>query len=453
MKEVLEHVEKGRQKALEELKEFLRFPSVSADPAYRQKTLACAEFVKDRLQSIGFKTNLLPTPGLPVVYGEWMEAKGAKTLLIYGHYDVQPPDPLDLWQSPPFKPEIRDGYLFARGVHDNKGQHFAHLKASEAFLKTKGRLPLNVKFFIEGEEEVGSPHMEEFLRAKKDLLRADYAAVSDSSLFDDGVPAILYGLRGIAFLEVVLTGPSHDLHSGGYGGTIANPAQVLTKLLDGLKNPSGRVTLPGFYDDVIPPSDWEREIFAKLPFDEEAYLQTTGSPKLSGEEGFTTLERRWARPTLEVNGLYGGYAGSGVKTIIPSQAGAKVSMRLVPNQDPEKVSQLFEDYVRQNCPETVQVEVRRHGGGKPVLLDPKSPAMAAAGRAVEKGFGKVPVLIREGGSIPVVATIKEILGLESLLIGFGGPDDRIHSPNERLAIENFYRGTLTAAHLLNELAS
>ncbi|MFQ5691558.1 MAG: dipeptidase [Nitrospinota bacterium] len=452
MQDILDEIESQRDAVLEDLKALLRIPSVSTDPERAGEVRRCADHVAEGLRNAGFAAEVHPTGRHPIVLAERVEDPALPTVLIYGHCDVQPPDPLDLWESDPFDPTVRDGHLFARGAHDNKGQIFCHLKAVEIYHRVRGRLPLNVKFIIEGEEEIGSPSLDGFLRAQADRLRADYAVVSDTSQFAEGIPAIMYGLRGLSYLEVVLQGPDHDLHSGGYGGSVDNPANVLARLLASLQDEDGRVAIPGFYDDVLSLEDWEREAFAALPFDEAAYRESTGAPALFGEKGFSTLERRWARPTLDVNGIYGGYQGAGSKTIIPSRAGAKVSMRLVPNQDPERINDLFESTVRQRLPGTVRVEISRYWGSRPVLVDAHSRGMEAAKKSLELAFGRPPVLIREGGTIPVVASFQDILGLDSLLVPFGGHDDRTHSPNERMPLACIHRGVAAAAHLLNELS-
>ncbi|MFQ5915239.1 MAG: dipeptidase [Nitrospinota bacterium] len=452
MKDILEAVDSQRNDALEDLKTFLRIPSVSTDPQYEEDIRRCAEQVAEGLRDSGFAAEIHPTQRHPVVVAERVEDPALHTVLIYGHYDVQPPDPLDRWETDPFDPAVRDGYIFARGAHDNKGQIFCHLKAVEAFHRVRGRLPVNVKFLIEGEEEIGSPNLDGFMRENADRLKADYAVVSDTAHFAEGVPAIMYGLRGLSYLEVILTGPDRDLHSGGYGGTVDNPVNVLVRLLASLMDEDGGVAIPGFYDDVLPLEDWEREAFAALPLDEADYRGSLGVPALFGEKGYSTLERKWARPTLDVNGIYGGYQGPGSKTVIPCRAGAKVSMRLVPNQDPEKINDLFESTVRERLPKTVRLEVSRYWGSRPVLVDAASPAVEAGRKALQKGFGRPPVLVREGGTIPVVASLQDVLGLDSLLVPFGGPDDRTHSPNERMPLENVHRGILTACHLLDELS-
>lgn len=451
MEDILSYLDASRERFLAELQEFLRIPSVSADPAYGQDVVRCSRYLAAHLRKIGLEVEVFETPGNPILFAATPPVPRAPTVLYYGHYDVQPVDPLELWDSPPFAAEERHGNLYARGASDDKGPVFAHVKGVEAFLRTRGTLPVNFHFFLEGEEEVGSAHLDSFVAAHRDLLQADVALISDTAQFAAGVPAITYGLRGLAYLEVIVQGPGQDLHSGSFGGTVANPAGILVEALSRLKDRNGTVRIPGFYDKVRPLSSWEKEMYASLPFDPEEYRRLTGARRLRMEEGFTPLECRWARPTLDINGLFGGYAGPGAKTIIPSRAGAKVSMRLVPDQDPQEIAALFTRHLLSLFPDDVGAEVKNLHGGKPVLVDVNSPWMRAAKAAVDKGFGKPPVLIREGGSIPVVATFQEILGVESLLVGFGRPDDGAHSPNEKFCLEDFYRGIRTSVHLIDEL--
>jgi acetylornithine deacetylase/succinyl-diaminopimelate desuccinylase-like protein len=381
------------------------------------------------------------------------DVPGAPVLLVYGHYDVQPPDPLDEWRTPPFSPDVRDGYIYARGATDDKGQFFTYIKAIEAVLGAGQKLPLNLIILAEGEEEIGSPSLEKFLMHHRDELRANAVAISDGSQFAHGIPAITYGLRGLSYLQVDIRGPSFDLHSGSFGGIIYNPAQVLVDILQKLKNPDGTVALPGFYDDALAPENWEREEMASLSVDIESLKDYLGVSELTGEPGYSFTERRTARPTLDINGLWGGFAGEGAKTIIPAKAGAKVSMRLVPNQVPEKIDRLFQQFVTSNCPHGVSAKITNLHGADPVLVPRNTPAMLAAEKAIETGFGKKPVFIREGGSIPVVNLIKKHLGQENiLLLGWGSPDDGAHSPNERFHIKDFYRGIRSAAALFHEMA-
>jgi acetylornithine deacetylase/succinyl-diaminopimelate desuccinylase-like protein len=386
------------------------------------------------------------------VYGDWLGAPGAPTILFYGHYDVQPVDPLDLWESPPFEATIRDGEIYARGSADDKGQVFMHFKAVEAHLKQAGKLPVNMKIILEGEEEVGSVNLDEFVRAHKSELGADVVVISDSTMFARGVPSICYGLRGLVYFQIDLRGSSTDLHSGSFGGAVANPAIVLAQMLTQMKDRGGRIKIPGFYDDVVPLQDEEREAWASLPFNEKKYKKDFGIPKVYGETDYTTLERTWARPTFEVNGLLSGFTGEGAKTVLPAVSMAKVSMRLVPNQDPDKIAKLFEAYVHDIAPKTVEVKVTRMHGGKPWMTSYDNPYVQAAGRAIEKGFGQKPVFTREGGSIPVVSTFQEELGLPSVLFGVGLPDENAHAPNEKLDVGNFHNGIIASAILYDEIA-
>jgi acetylornithine deacetylase/succinyl-diaminopimelate desuccinylase-like protein len=411
-----------------------------------------AEWTGDALRSVGMENvRLMDTPGNPVVYGDWMHATGKPTILFYGHYDVQPVDPVELWTSPPFEATVRDGEIYARGAADDKGQVFMHIKAVEAHLKQAGSLPINLKFLIEGEEEVGSAHLDDVVRAHKQELGADVVVISDSPMFDRGIPSICYGLRGLNYFQIDLRGTKSDLHSGSFGGAVANPAFVLAQLLAQMKDRSGRIKIPGFYDDVRPLSDDERAEWKKLPFNETKYRKELGAPKLFGETGYSTLERVWARPTFEVNGLLSGFTGDGAKTVLPAIAMAKVSMRLVPDQNPQKVADQFEDYVRKICPKTVDLKITRMNTGKPWMTEFDNKYVRAAGRAIERGFGQAPVFNREGGSIPVVSTFQEELGLPSVLFGVGLPDENAHAPDERLDLGNFHNGIIASAYLYEEI--
>jgi len=396
---------------------------------------------------------LVETPGNPIVYGEWLQAPGAPTILFYGHYDVQPVDPLELWESPPFEATIRDGEIYARGAADDKGQVFMHLKAIEAHLKKAGKLPINIKVIVEGEEEVGSNNLDEFVRKNKALLAADVVVISDSAMFDRGVPSICYSLRGLAYFQIDLRGTKSDLHSGVFGGAVANPAMVLAQILAQMKERGGRIKIPGFYEDVRELSAEERAEWKKLPFNEKKYKKDLGAPKLAGEKEFTVLERVWARPTFEVNGLLSGFTGDGAKTVIPAVAMAKISMRLVPDQHPDKIAQLFEAYIKKVAPPTVELKVTRMHGGKPWITEYSNPYVQAAGRAIEQGFGRTPVFCREGGSIPVVSTFQEELGIPAVLFGVGLPDENAHAPNERLDLTNFHNGIVASAVLYQEIAA
>ena len=453
MDKVIDFINVNRERYVDELKALLAIPSISALPQHAADVRRCAEWCADEMRRIGLQNvKLIDTPGNPVVYGDWMHAAGAPTILFYGHYDVQPVDPLNLWESPPFEATIRDGEIYARGSADDKGQVFMHFKAVEAHLTQNGKLPVNMKFILEGEEEVGSVNLDEFIRGHKSELAADVVVISDSPMFARGIPSICYGLRGLVYFQIDLRGSSTDLHSGSFGGAVANPAIVLSQMLSQMKDRGGRIKIPGFYDDVVALQDEERKAWASLPFNEKQYKKDFGIPKVYGETDYTTLERTWARPTFEVNGLLSGFTGEGAKTVLPAVAMAKVSMRLVPNQDPDKIAKLFEAYVQDIAPKTVEVKVTRMHGGKPWMTSYDNPFVQAAGRAIEKGFGQKPVFTREGGSIPVVSTFQEELGLPSVLFGVGLPDENAHAPNEKLDVGNFHGGIIASAILYDEIA-
>jgi len=454
MDTVIDYINLNRDRYLDELKTFLAIPSISAIGEHAGDVRRCAEWCAAEMRRIGMEhVTLHETPGHPIVYGDWLGAPGAPTILFYGHYDVQPVDPLHLWDSPPFDATIRDGEIYARGSADDKGQVFMHFKAIEAHMQQNGKLPVNMKIIVEGEEEVGSKNLDDFIESHKDALGADVVVISDSPMFDRGIPSICYGLRGLIYFQIDLRGTKSDLHSGSFGGAVANPNMVLAQILSQLKDKSGRIKIPGFYDDVKALREEERAAWKKLPFNETRYRKDLGAPKLFGETGYSTLERVWARPTVEVNGILGGFTGDGAKTVIPAVSMAKVSMRLVPNQDPDRIAELFETYVKKIAPKTVEVKVTRMHGGKPWMTDFDNPFVQAAGRAIEKGFGKAPVFNREGGSIPVVATFQEILGLPSVLFGVGLPDENAHAPNEKLDLNNFHGGVIASAYLYDEIAN
>jgi acetylornithine deacetylase/succinyl-diaminopimelate desuccinylase-like protein len=449
---VIDFINLNRDRYVEELKGYLAIPSVSALPEHAADVRRCAEWTRSELERVGMQNaRLIETPGHPMVYADWLGAPGAPTILFYGHYDVQPVDPLELWISPPFEATVRDGELYARGAADDKGQIFMHLKAIEAHITQTGRLPCNIKMFIEGEEEVGSSHLDDFVRAHKSELAADVVVISDSGMFDRGVPSICYALRGLAYFQLDLRGTTTDLHSGSFGGAVANPAMVLAQVLAQMKDRSGRIKIPGFYDDVRELRAEERAEFRKLPFSETKDRKDLGAPKLFGESGYTTLERASARPTFEVNGLLAGFTGEGAKTVIPAVAMAKVSMRLVPDQTPERVGDLFEAYLQKVVPKTVEWKLTRMHGGKPWITEPDNRFVQAAARAIEQGFGKRPIFTREGGSIPVVSTFQEELGLPSVLFGVGLPDENAHAPNEKLDLGNFHGGIIASACLYEEI--
>lgn len=451
--DVVDFINVNRDRYLEELKAYLAIPSISALPQHAADIRRCAEWTANEMQRIGLhNVKLIETPGNPVVYADWLGAPGGPTILFYGHYDVQPVDPLDLWESPPFEATIRDGEIYARGAADDKGQVFMHLKAVEAYMKKQGRLPLNIKLMLEGEEEVGSAHLDDFVRSHKRELAADVVVISDSPMLERGIPSICYGLRGLIYFQIDLRGTKTDLHSGSFGGAVANPAFVLAQVLAHMKDRGGRVKIPGFYDAVRPLTDEERAEWKKLPFNETKYRKEIGAPRLTGEKGYTVFERVWGRPTFEVNGLLGGFTGEGAKTVIPAVAMAKVSMRLVPDQDPNAIARLFEEYVRKVTPKTVELTLTRMHGGKPWMAEFDNPFVRAAGRAIERGFGKAPVFNREGGSIPVVSTFQEELGVPSVLFGVGLPDENAHAPNEKLDLGNFHNGIIASAYLYQEIA-
>ena len=453
MMPVIDFIHTNRDRYVDELKHYLAIPSISALPQHAGDVQRCAEWTADQMRRIGLEhVSLVETAGHPVAYGDWLHAPGAPTMLLYGHYDVQPVDPVNLWESPPFEATIRDGEIYARGAADDKGQVFMHFKAIEAHMKQQGRLPVNVKVIIEGEEEVGSVNLDRFVEARREQLAADVVVISDSAMFARGVPSICYSLRGLVYCQIDLRGTSSDLHSGIFGGAVANPNMVLAQMLAQLKDRGGRVKIPGFYDAVRPLEDAERHAWEELPFNERQYRKQIGAPKLFGESGYSTLERVWGRPTLEVNGLLGGFTGEGAKTVIPAVAMAKVSMRLVPDQDPDVIAKLFEAHVRKIAPKTVEVTVTRMHGGHPWITSYDNPYIQAAGRAIEQGFGKPPVFCREGGSIPVVFTFQKVLGLPSVLFGVGLPDENAHAPNERLDLGNFHNGIVASAILYDELA-
>jgi len=453
---VLATIDQRQHQSLSSLKEFLAIPSVSTQPEHQPDMQRCATWLADQLRFAHFEVAILPTGGHPCVIAKNKHVSGRPTVLLYGHYDVQPPEPLDLWKSPAFEPTVRKtsagtDAIYARGAADDKGQVWCHVEALTAW-QAHGGVPVNVTLLIEGEEEIGSAHLRPFMEANKDALKADIAIVSDTSQFARGKPALTTGLRGLLYTEIFLTGPSHDLHSGVFGGSVPNPANVLCKLLASLHDENHRVTIPGFYDDVAELSPQEKQAWAELPFDEAGYMRELGLSELSGEAGFTTLERRWSRPTLDINGITTGYQGPGAKTVIPSQSSAKVSMRLVPNQNPEKIFAAYKKFLEEKCPRNVQIKVTQHSYTPAVLVPADTPATKLAMEALEAGFGVKPTLMREGGSIPVVSMIKKILGIDTLLVGLGLPDDALHSPNEKFDLDCLYGGTRAAAALYEKLA-
>lgn len=436
-----------------ELFDFLRIPSVSAKSDHDADVRRAAEWLAAAIDKAGLKASIHETPGHPVVIGEWRGAPGAPTVLVYGHYDVQPAEPLELWTSPPFEPTVRDGNIYARGSVDDKGQLFLHVKALEAHLATRGKLPVNVVLIAEGEEEVGSDHLEEFVEAKKDLLACEAVVISDSAMFAPGQPSILSSLRGLAYFEINVQGPAVDLHSGAYGGAVANPAMALARVLATLHDENGHITIDGFYDSVV---EWSAQIRAEmreLPFEEQGFLKETGAPELRGEEGFTTLERLWSRPTCEVNGILSGYTGEGAKTVLPSKAMAKVSFRLVPDQDPKEVIGQLQAHVAKVAPPGVKTTVTYLHGGRPWKAELSGPLYDAARRALATAFDKEPVIVGEGGSIPVVGDFERVLGAPVLLVGFGLPGENAHAPDEWMSEENFRIGMRAMAVFWDEYAA
>jgi Acetylornithine deacetylase/Succinyl-diaminopimelate desuccinylase and related deacylases len=442
-----------RDNYLEEYYSFLRFPSVSTDDQYKQKLEDCARWVVNKLTSIGLETQLVPTRGHPIVWARNKHQPGRSTVLIYGHYDVQPPDPLDLWDSPPFEPVLKNGYVFARGATDNKGQILSHILGIQETIEQSGDLPVNLNLVIEGEEEIGSGNLGGFLSENRDALKSDAAVVSDTGMIARGVPTLSYGLRGVTALEIKVTGPKMDLHSGVFGGAVQNPITALAQLLATLHDREGRVAIAGFYDRVKPLEDWEREAWRKLPVDGDKLIrEETGVPELFGEAGYNSVERIWARPTAEINGIGGGYQGQGTKTVIASHAMAKLTFRLVPEQEGDEILKLAREHLRKNLAEGVTMEITDGHSGPWYLTNPHSAIGEAAQRALRKAFNRDPALIREGGSIPIVSQFRGILGIETLLLGLALPDCRAHSPNENFPLENFEGGIRLNKAILQELA-
>jgi acetylornithine deacetylase/succinyl-diaminopimelate desuccinylase-like protein len=454
--DVFARIEREQDRYLEELKEYIRIPSISTDPAYAKEVNRCADWLIGKLGEAGLKTEKIATAGHPLVYAENLDAGPDRpTVLFYGHYDVQPPDPLDEWRNPPFEPTVEGDLLVARGATDDKGQSYCHVKGVAAILAERGKLPVNVKFIVEGEEEAGGEAIEKFVRADAGRkLAADCVVVSDSSMYAPGVPALTYGLKGLAYFEIRVQGPNRDLHSGAYGGGVTNPANALAEIVASLRDSrSGRILIDGFYDDVQPLAEWERKEFAALDFDEEEQRADLAVGKLTGEEGWSYLERTWARPTCDVNGLWSGYQGKGAKTVLPAKAGCKVSFRLVASQTPERVAELLKRHVAKVTPPGVSVEVEYLHGAQAVTVDATGPIADAALDALEDVVGRRPVRIRTGGSIPIVGTFAAVLGVPVLLLGFGLEDDRLHSPNEKFNISHFRIGIRAVARLLDRLAA
>jgi acetylornithine deacetylase/succinyl-diaminopimelate desuccinylase-like protein len=448
-----EYIDSKRDENLNELKEFLRIPSVSTKSENKPDVERAAEWVAGKLRGAGLENiEIVPTKMHPLVYGESLRAPGKPTVLFYGHYDVQPAEPLELWTSPAFEPTVRDGNLFGRGTADDKGQVHIHLKALEALLKTSGTLPLNVKVMIEGEEEVGSVNLWEFVQKNRERLKADALVVSDTSMLAKGVPSITYGLRGLNYYQIELTGPAQDLHSGVFGGAVPNPLTILCETIAKLHDKNFRVTVPGFYDDVATLSKQERKALNSLPWKEKEFRKTVGAPGLDGEKGFTIVERLWTRPTLEVNGIWGGYMGEGAKTVIPSKAYAKISTRLVPKQEPAKIAKLVEKHIRKLLPKSVTCKFEVLSTGKPWVAPYSNPIFQKAIHALESGFGKKAVFIREGGSIPFVTQMHDTFKVPCVLMGFGLPDENAHAPDEHIALENYFGGIKAVALFYQQLA-
>lgn len=453
MDQVVNHIKKNYKNYVEELKEYLRIPSVSTLSEHKPDMETCAKFVVGKLRDAGLsKVRLIKTDKHPLVYGEWMGAPGKPTVLIYGHYDVQPVDPIELWTNPPFEPTIVGDEIYARGANDNKGQNLVHIKSVEAFFKTGSKPPVNVKFLIEGEEEVGSESLEKFLKTEKKLLACDAVLISDTSLYKKGVPTINYGLRGLCYMEIEVTGPNRDLHSGSFGGSVANPINELAKLIAKLQDKNGKITIPNFYADVKKLTKTEKENIKNLRFSDKAFAKELKVKELQGEKNYSTLERLWARPTLDCNGIIGGFTGEGAKTVLPSKASAKISMRLVPDQNPKKIAKEFEKYVKSIAPKSITVKVNALHGGLPVVIPLESKAMQAASKATSKAFGKKTVFTREGGSIPIVVEFVKQLNAPAILMGLGLDTDDIHSPNEHFNLKSFELGILSSAYFLDEFS-
>ena len=445
-------VEQNRDRLLEELKDFLRIPSISTLPEHRGDIDRAAQFVAESLRRAGINNvEIIQTDKHPLVYGDWMHAPGKPTVLCYGHYDVQPADPLELWESPPFEPSVRNGNIYGRGTADDKGQMYSHVKAIEALRAMNGTLPVNVKFLVEGEEEVGGESIAKYVAENPEKLKADVALVSDTELFAEGIPTLCIGLRGLVYMEVEAVGPSRDLHSGLYGGAAPNPIFGLVELLSKVKKANGVIQVPGIYDDVAPPAPAEKKSWKRLPFSEEEFLhKEVGALSLTGESKHSVLERVWARPTFEVHGIGGGFTAAGAKTVIPAKATAKVSFRLVPNQDPEKVLAAFRQFVQLHTPKGIQCEVRVLSASPGLVVNPDHPAIKVAAKAFSDILGKPTVFIRSGGSIPIVGDFANHLGIPTVLMGFGLPDDGLHSPNEKYNLENYFKGIMTVAHFLEQ---
>lgn len=452
MEQVLRYLRENRARSVQELIDYVRIPSVSAQPQHKPDMHRSAEWIAGKAKEAGLAAEIIPTKGHPIVLARTPRRKGKPHFMIYGHYDVQPAEPFELWKTPPFEPRLEGKFLYGRGASDNKGQHLAHLRAIEAYLKTGTELPCDISFLIEGEEEVGSKNLPEFLKSHRQNLDVDGVVISDTGIPSVKQPAVTYSLRGIVAIEVVVHGPSRDLHSGLFGGSVENPAMALCQMLSRVRDKNGKIVIPGFYDDVRPLSGKERKEIAKLKFDAKSYAKFLGVPKLFGEKEFTPNEQRSARPTLEVNGLTSGYQGEGSKTIVPSWARVKITCRLVANQRPEKIRKAVEAFFKKICPPTVRMELKSGHGGDPYMMDPENPAVEAARTALRASFKADPILLREGGSIPIVNDFKRILGVDTLMIGLALPEDNAHSPNERFSLECFEKGMQMSARLWPELS-
>lgn len=452
MSTVQDYIDENIQTFQNQLFELLRIPSISTDSSRKEDIRKAAGFLSGHLEEIGMDdVRLHETPGHPIITAQKIVDDALPTVLIYGHYDVQPPDPEELWDTPPFEPTVKNGRVYARGASDDKGQSFTHIKSVASYLQTNTELPVNVTFILEGEEEIGSPNLVPFIKDNRDLLACDMVLISDTAMFGEDQPSITYGLRGLAYMEVEVQGPNRDLHSGVYGGAVDNPANVLASIIAQLKDDNGVIRVEGFYDDVKPMTPEMREAYQKLPHDDEEYKKDLDLENLHGEKGYTTLERVSARPTLDVNGLWSGYQKEGAKTVLPAKAGAKISMRLVPNQDPKQIARLFTEHVKSIAPDTVTITVDEHHGGHPIVIDLDFYGLKAAAQAFEDIYQKEALFAREGGSIPIVADFKKILGVNSILMGFGLTKDALHSPNESFSLKDFHRGIKTSARFLELL--
>ena len=452
MVNIKNYIDQNKERFLEELFELIRIPSVSAREENKSDMIRAAELIREHLLKAGAdRAELFPTQGNPVVYGERIISEDLPTVLVYGHYDVQPAEPFELWKTPPFEPEVRDGKIYARGADDDKGQMFMHVKAFE-LMNATGTLPCNVKFMIEGEEETGSASLEKFCHDHRDMLKSDVILISDTTMISPEMPSITSGLRGLSYVEVTVGGPERDLHSGLYGGAVVNPCNALCNMIASLKDEDGRITIPGFYDDVVECTVEERTEMAKRPFDRDKFMKSGGVEDLAGEKGYSDTERIGIRPTLDINGIWGGFTGDGAKTVLPSKASAKISMRLVPYQKPDKIAKLFEKHIKSITPKSCKIKVEYYHGGGPAITPIDSKGVKAAFNALEKAFGKKPVYTREGGSIPIVVTFQDVLKAPAVLMGFGLPDENSHAPNERFNLVNYHKGIISSAYFLDEIS-